>query len=274
MQPDLPESYYLDNVLTLFDHVERVYADLLEPDQSAFLEQFGTLGDDAKKLYIRLLNRRHDWFRRGKLNYPEIGSIDTAIDELASCGCLKVNEDIDREILIPLFTRPELLKLMDDKAGLNKLKRAQLEAILFEQDDDDFFDRLKSEGDLLRVMHQDEYQICQMLFFGNLNQSMTDFVLRDLGLHQFENYSIDPAHRPYRSRVEIQQHWLLHQLETSIDLPATNDSALLVEYFDMIPADIASDSPAYSKRERMGYEIARQLERSGDMDCAEDRYQQ
>jgi len=274
MTPDLPESYYLDNVLTLFDHVERVYADLLEPGQTAFLEQFGALGDDAKKLYIRLLNRSHDWFRRGKLNYPEIGSIDAAIDELALCGYLEVNADIDRAILIPLFTRPELLELMDDKTGLNKLKRAELEAILFDQDDNDFFARLKQQDDLLRVMHQDEYQICQMLFFGNLNQSMTDFVLRDLGLYQFESYSIDPEHRPYRSRVEIQQHWLLHQLETSIDLPATSDSALLLEYFDMIPADIASDSPAYSKRERIGYEIARQLERSGDLHNAIALYRQ
>ena len=272
MPPDLPESYYLDNVLTLFEHVERVYADLLEPDQAAFLMQFGRLGDDAKKLYIRLLNRSHDWFRRGKLNYGEIGSIDAAIDELASCDCLAVNADIDKAMLISLFTRPELLGFFKVKTGLNKLKRTQLETLILERDDDEFFDRLKSQDDLLQVLQQDEYQICQMLFFGNFNQSMTDFVLRDLGLYQFESYRIDPAHRPYRSRVEIQQHWSLQQLESGIELSATSDTALLLAYFDMIPTDIARDAPAFSKSDRLGYEIARQLERSGDLHQAIELY--
>ncbi len=43
MQPDLPESYYLDNVIILFEHVTRVYADLLEPRQLEFLDGFAAL---------------------------------------------------------------------------------------------------------------------------------------------------------------------------------------------------------------------------------------
>ena len=58
MQPDLPGTYYLDNVLTLFEHVTRVYADLLEPRQLEFLDGFAALSPDACKLCIRLLNRR------------------------------------------------------------------------------------------------------------------------------------------------------------------------------------------------------------------------
>ena len=40
MQPDLPETYYLDNVLTLFAQVRRVYADILDPEPLQFLEAF------------------------------------------------------------------------------------------------------------------------------------------------------------------------------------------------------------------------------------------
>ena len=72
MQPDLPETYYLDNVLTLFAHVQRVYADILDPEPLQFLERFDLLGADASKLCIRLLNRSHDRYRCSKLNYPEI----------------------------------------------------------------------------------------------------------------------------------------------------------------------------------------------------------
>ena len=61
MQPDLPESYYLDNVIILFKHVTRVYADLLEARQLEFLDSFSALGDDASKLCVRLLSSSHEW---------------------------------------------------------------------------------------------------------------------------------------------------------------------------------------------------------------------
>ena len=62
MQPDLPESYYLDNVITLFAHVESLYADILDEQLLDFLQSFATLPVDAQKLYIRLLNRNHHLF--------------------------------------------------------------------------------------------------------------------------------------------------------------------------------------------------------------------
>jgi len=69
MQPDLPEDYYLDNVIILFKHVESLYADILEVEHLNFLQQFACLPVNAKKLYIRLLNRTHQLFRLSKLDY-------------------------------------------------------------------------------------------------------------------------------------------------------------------------------------------------------------
>lgn len=206
MQPELPPSYYLDNVLTLFEHVSRVYADILEPAQLEFLQYFAELNPDAQKLCIRLLNRSSGWFRATRLNYPEIESIETSLAELAQTGFVELDGNIDYPDLLSIFTKAELLAAVDDDAGLDKLRRAQLEAALLALDDKNYFTRLASDDTLIRVLRRDDYQIFQMLFFGNLNQSMTDFVLRDLGLHQFESYSIDQTHRPYRSTLEIQQH--------------------------------------------------------------------
>ena len=274
MTPDLPETYYLDNVLTLFQHVERTYADILEPDQLEFLTRFAGLGDDARKLYIRLLNRSSDWFRVSKLSYPEIASLEDAIDALCLGNCLRLNPELEDSTLISLFTKPELLSALDQNRALGKLRRSELETGLMNLDDSDYFKELKRRDDFLQVLNRDHYQLCQMLFFGNLNQSMTDFVLRDLGLNQYESYSIDPIHRPYRSKVEIQQHWLLHQLTVLLEQADQTDPATLIEYFDMIPADIATDAPAYRKSENLSYQIARQLERIGHHDEALVRFQQ
>jgi hypothetical protein len=274
MRPDLPETYYLDNVLTLFAHVTRVYADLLEGQQLEFLQDFAALSMDARKLCIRLLNRGPDWYRASKLSYPEIESLDAAIEELSAQGFLEVNGEIDHPTLLSLYTMPELCTFLDDASGLKKLRRAELEQALLERDDEEFYAALNNSDSLLRILHGDEYLICQMLFFGNLNQSMTDFVLRDLGLYQFESYNIDPEHRPYRSTLDIQQHWLLYQLQTLFELSDISDSSVLNQLTAMIPNDIKSPSPAYRKGERLRYQIARQLERIGELATAIEQYSQ
>ena len=274
MTPDLPETYYLDNVLTLFQHVEHTYADILEPDQLGFLTGFAGLSDDARKLYIRLLNRNNDWFRVSKLNYPEITSLEDAIAALCLGDCLRLNPELDDSTLLSLFTKPELLSGLNQDPTLGKLRRSELESELINLDDRDYFHALKQRDDFLQVVNRDCYQLCQMLFFGNLNQSMTDFVLRDLGLNQYESYSIDLAHRPYRSNLEIQQHWLLHQLEVLLEQVDPTDPVTLIECFDMIPVDIEVDAPAYHKSENLRYKIARQLERIDHRDEALLRFQQ
>ena len=86
MLPDLPQTYYLDNVHTLFAQLRRVYADILETGTLQFLDAFDALSADAQMLCIRLLNRNPDCYRRSKLSYAEIGSIDHAIEELAPEG--------------------------------------------------------------------------------------------------------------------------------------------------------------------------------------------
>jgi hypothetical protein len=111
-----------------------------------------------------------------------------------------------------------------------------------------------------------------MLFFGNLNQSMTDFVLSDLGLNQFESYPLDSAHRPYRSRNEIRQHWLLYQLQTLFELADNGDRRQLRDLGQLIPGAIDPQAPGYRKSEQLRYEIARQLERLGDLKTANRHY--
>jgi len=274
MQPDLPPTYYLDNVLTLFEHVSRVYADILEPAQLEFLERFAGLSPDAQKLCIRLLNRSHDWFRIAKLNYPEIESIEATLAELAQTNFVALDGEIDYPTLLSVFTKAELLAVLEDNTGLDKLRRDELEAALLERNDAIYFSRLATGDTLIQVLRRDDYQICQMLFFGNLNQSMTDFVLRDLGLYQFESYSIDHDHRPYRNTLEIQQHWLLYRLEALFALGDVSDPALLHEINDLIPDEIEAQAPAYRRCERLRYEIARQSERLGDLATALGLYRQ
>ena len=274
IQPDLPEGYYLDNVITLFNHVEALYADILDQQHLDFLRDFAALPGDAQKLYIRLLNRSHHLFRLSKLDYPEIGSIQDAIVLLTTSGFLQVDPEIDRGALVALFSKAELLALHPEPAGLRKLKRLALDTMLLEQDDDAFFTALATIDCLLQVQQKECYTLCQMLFFGILNQSMTDFVLRDLGLYQYETYRIDTESRPYASNLDIQQHWLLHRLESLLQITEPGDIETLQNCFDAVPADTDPDSPLFRKSERIKYEIARQIERLDELPLALKLYRQ
>ena len=274
MQPDLPESYYLDNVITLFDHVESLYADLLEQEQLEFLHSFATLSSDAQKLYIRLLNRNHYLFRLSKLDYPEIGSISNAIALLKSRGFLQVDPEIDRAELIALFSKTELLVQHPQRSELRKMQRQALNTALLNENKDIFFNHLKKSDCLLQVLQKDSYTLFQMLFFGNLNQSMTDFVLRDIGLYCYENYHIDMQNRPYTSTPEIQQHWLLHQVDTLFQLTDPADQQTLQTCFNAVAQETSPDSPLYRKAERIKFEVARQIERLGDLSLALALYRQ
>ena len=274
MPPDLPETYYLDNVIILFDHIESLYGDILEKEHLDFLHQFATLSIDAQKLYIRLLNRSHHLFRLSKLDYPEIGSLDRVTQELEASRFLRLDPEIERQERIALFSKAELLSLHAEPKSLRTLKRTALESRLLEQADNCFFAALKQDDRMIQVLQKDSYLLFQMLFFGNLNQSMTDFVLRDLGLNQFENYTIDLENRPYGSTVDIQQHWLLHRIESLLQLAEADDTDTLEACFSAMPEDIDPGSPLFRISERIKYKVARQFERLGDQALALDRYRQ
>jgi len=274
MQPDLPENYYLDNVIILFEHVESLYADILEVEHLNFLRQFACLPVNAKKLYIRLLNRTHQLFRLSKLDYPGISKMKQAIKSLEENRFLQVNPTIEHQDLIALFNKSELLALHPDAAGLRKLSRSELDTILLEQAQPGFIELLTQSDSILQVQQKDSYSLCQMLFFGNLNQSMTDFVLRDLGLNQYENYPIDIDNRPYTSSLEIQRHWLLHELDTQLYLCDPADTTTLQGFFKAVPEDIDPASPLFRKGEHIKYEVARQFERLQDIALALELYRQ
>ena len=75
---------------------------------------------------------------------------------------------------------------------------------------------------------------------------MTDFVLRDLGLCEYESYILDAEHRPYNSNLEIQQHWMLHELEISMDSAESSDEEMLLAWFEAVYLNIDQKSPLYS----------------------------
>jgi hypothetical protein len=186
---ELSPHYYRDNFLSLCKTVEAQYGDLLAPDELRFLQCFRALPFDAQCLYVRLVSRVGPWFRESRLAYPELGAIGPLVDSLLEAGMAEPAPELSAAELGALFTRAELLQafgalLADPGRG----KPALLEAIeTLGLDHPQQLELLAGvDGErIIAPCWMAEVQLLQLLFFGNRHQSLTDFVLSDLGVARY-----------------------------------------------------------------------------------------
>ena len=202
--PVLPTFYYQHNFLHLLQRVNNLYRDLLNDAEIQFVDDFLTLSQDAQCLYIRLLCRKGDVFRLDKLNYPEIHSPDLACQELLSAqffcsvGLTDIS-DFGENNLIKLFSKKELLDRYcgiapeAQRGALNALSREQLvQRLLTQAESESWWQSLLSVG-VIGVFGELEFTTLRLLYFGNLHQDFSDFVLRDLGIYRYEKYPLELA---------------------------------------------------------------------------------
>ncbi|MEO2172537.1 MAG: VRR-NUC domain-containing protein [bacterium] len=197
MVEDLPTGYYLENFNFLLDFVEQHYSDLLTQAEKAYRQDFRQLSLDAQRLYVRLTGRRGPLFRLDKLAYDEIGCLSSATAELLDKKLFQVPGDTIAADLLPLLTKKELL---DRFARSDKrLKRQDLhDAIADQYSIEQIREHLGL--DVIEPLGKEYLQVFKLLFFGNLHQDFTEFVLRDLGVSPFENYVMDASARYFGNR--------------------------------------------------------------------------
>jgi hypothetical protein len=274
-QPDrpaaeLPPFYYRDNFHKLLDSVEDQYADLLIPDESAFLEAYRRLGFDAQCLYVRLISRVGPWFRESRLQYPELGIIASAVDDLLGCGLAEQADSLSLEDLAGLCSVAELTARYGfraaDKASLLQQiseveggERAILDALL--------------AADGARVIAPAQTNIVailQLLFFGNRRQGLTDFVLSDLGVARYYPYTLDRNQRLFPDREALEAYLDCAAREDEwFALLEQEDGEGICELASAMSSPVAIHSPALQRRwDRLYNRVARQLERLGENQLA------
>src|SRR5690606_21618717 len=131
---DLAPDYYLANFRFMLEWVWERYADLLNGEEQGFIQSFRQLEHDAQCLLVRLSSRQCALFRRARLRYDEIESIDTAAQHLIDAGLLQIDTAIDLDTLADALTKPELLALFGKHlAGLKQARKEILVQTLVAQ---------------------------------------------------------------------------------------------------------------------------------------------
>ncbi|NVD09003.1 VRR-NUC domain-containing protein [Vibrio sp. JPW-9-11-11] len=260
---ELAPDYYLDNFFKLTRHATQWYSDLLRGDEHQWLAVFNGISKAAQCLLVRLYSRKGHWFRSDKLNYQEIDSLQGALDELASHHFVALSPDLsEQELAANLLTKPEILALYPQHT--KSLKKEHLIACLSEDTFTDF-ERLTFTVIKLNSAHM--IDLLLTLFFANTHQDLSQFVLDDLGLHQFEQYQLSQARRFFASRAQIDRLIELNQLSTLYWQCDRKEKCQLDALIDAMPEPV-EHRYVDRKREHMINDIARDYERLNELETA------
>ncbi|WP_295797562.1 VRR-NUC domain-containing protein [uncultured Microbulbifer sp.] len=274
---ELAPDYYLVNFCALLEFVMSRYQPLLSPDERALFDHFHAAAPDSQRLYVRLLSRKGvpssagALFRQDKLAYPEIDDLAAATEELRGVGLLQHNPALPLAEILPLFTKAELMPRSLVPLP-RSIKRPALEQALLDQAQDP---AVFADGEtVLAVQGAEHFETFKLCFFGNLNQDLTDWVLRDLGLYQYERYPLDKHNLPFQSRAQIERHQRYYACLAQQDEAVESGCEAILGLALQLPTVPDSDTTLRRRVDRLRLALGRQLERLEALDAAERLYRE
>jgi hypothetical protein len=270
----LAPHYYRDNFLRLCDTVDGQYSNILTLEETQWLTCFRALTFTAQCLYIRLISRVGPWFRESKLHYEELGDLQESLNELLAQELATEAELLSAEELGRLYTQKELRQIFADRLKGTKLQgKASLLAAIEElaHEDQTLVELLAGfeQGRLIAPLAVENVELLQLLFFGNRHQSLTEFILEDLGLTRYYPYTLDRDYRFFTCREALEeylncaalsdQHYELRDQDALDQLPALGQQVLAVSV--RYPS-------TESRWQRLCNGLGRDLERQKEWDIA------
>ena len=263
--------YYLDNFRHAIYWLKDRYHDLLTGDEHDFIDRFHALPATSQGLLVRMVMRTGSLFRSTKLLYPEIGCLHAAAAPLLELGWL---DDA------PLLTLDELFGL---------LKKSEIAAI-FPLVDQNRNDRKAEWLETLRPLHGsarsfqdwcpqagDECiyairvdELCdrlRLIYFGNLYQNWSEFVVADLGILVYEKVLFSKSSRGFQTRRDIDDYLLLHRCAERLEMEDAS-SEILHELEIITP----ESDWLRNRRKKLLFRVAQRFEQLGVMDSALEIY--
>jgi hypothetical protein len=226
-QNELPPKYYLEYFNYLLDFVQEKYRHILNENEWRFLRKYYCLSEDAQCLFIRFSNRKGLFFKVNKLSYTELTDIPALLNELLDIGFIEpVNaekhETFSKELL-GIFGKDELANRFTkivaateenipkaERFSYKKLKKDELvETLLKAFRFEEIVEAIKDLEPVIKVCFEFEVTFMKFLFFGNRYLDMTEFVVRDLGLIQYESHDDDKLVARFNTRKDAEDKWLI-----------------------------------------------------------------
>ncbi|MET1077691.1 MAG: VRR-NUC domain-containing protein [Pseudomonas sp.] len=259
-----PTFYYLDNFHQVLSCIAERYADLLNDEEREFFDGFPLLPLASQALLVRMLMRKGELFRASKLQYAEIGDPQLAAAPLLALNWLDDRPLLSLEQLFGLLRKRELDTLLQPLG--RALGKAQSLATLLPDypvplplsdwpvviEDRVYHLRLRGLEERLRLM-----------FFGNLQQDWSEFVLAELGIFQYERVECPPSSRAFRTRQDLDLYLHLNQCREALRAGACADTLL-----PQLAGCVSENAWLEQRRAKLLFRIAQSEEKAARLSSA------
>ena len=212
--------YYLRNFHQAMTWLAARYADILRPEETDFIVQFEQLPEASRALFVRMVMRKGPLFRTTKLHYDEIGCPERAVQPLLLQGWVDPDPVLSTEALLGLLTRQEIIEAFRPMGLPGRLRKAEMADWLraLELAPRPYTQWWTQAVDA--VWHVRMVPLCERLramFFGNLRQQWSEFVLADLGVFRYETVRMDASSRPFPSAQAVDHFLALHSCRQALE---------------------------------------------------------
>lgn len=262
--------YYLSNFEQALAWLRVRYQDVLDAAEQEFLERFAGLPEAARALLVRLVMRKGEQFRSDKLLYEEIGDTAAAAAHLHALGWLTPDEPLSLAQLFALFGKAELRQAFAEESLPQSARKTQ------------WFDALAHwhehraplshwwpawQGQVWGLTVRPLCERLRLMFFGNLRQDWSQFVVVELGIQRFESVDFPLESRAFRHRRDVEVAHGLAQCRQALEEGA--ETAQLLQALNALE----SDNPwLASRQQKTLFALGQRCERSGDWAQAADLY--
>lgn len=258
--------YYLSNFLQVLDWLRQRYSDVLSTDEQAFIDTFMVTEQPAQALLVRMVMRKGPLYRASKLVYSEIGATGPAAAVLRAHGwvddqqplCLaELFEVLGKAQLYQRFRRHGLSPSARKSAWLEQLAEQYPEPRPFTEwwpEPGETVYSLKVRGLCERL---------RLLYFGNLHQDWSEFVLADLGIFEYERVPFTSASRSLHSASDIDQYLVLHGARQALEA-GEERGAIIAQ----VLALELGNAWLQGRRDKLLYQVAYACEREGEREGA------
>lgn len=257
--------YYLQNFETVVSWVLSRNRDLLLSQEVDILEEFPTLPLESRALLVRMMMRKPTVFRASKLCYDEIGPAEKAVQPLCARGWVEPDGLLDLTQLFALLTRQELVAAFAGLLPGNGRKRDWLAELQPRFSQAQRFSEWygASNDHVYSLLRMPLCDLLRLMFFGNLYQDWSEFILIDLGIFRYETVEFTDVSRAFRTRRDIEDTLQLHRCREHLDT-AEAVSGIVDELLH-----IETDNAWIARRRaKLLFQIGQHCERSTDLELA------
>ncbi|WP_292931546.1 VRR-NUC domain-containing protein [Noviherbaspirillum sp.] len=255
--------YYLQNFHQVIAWISERYSDLLTDEERSFVDIFPGLPQASRALLVRMVMRKGNLFRASKLRYEEIGCTRTAAMPLAELGWIDDRPLLTLDEVFHLLNKVEIATAFGAALpGLQARKAEQLEALREKYSESRHFDTWHADIDdcAYRLLIGPLCDRLRLMFFGNLHQGWTEFVLADLGIYRYEKVEISASSRGFRAREDVDTYMHLSACRERFEQGEAPEDIL-----GQIPAAITANDWLERRRGKLLFQIAQHYERSGEL---------